>query len=152
MTEPEVRRLGRWLRRWCRSDAGLSILDRSERTKGCGWTTGGCWVLARTLTELLPSSSGAELWAIVDQSPWDADLVVHHFVVKIGRLYLDGDGYGQTQTLIRRLRREAWLHNPSLVLATPLVRRWAREQGIPCPSRLVSATKRALTDKLRRLG
>jgi len=87
--------LGRQLQTFCRSDAGLMLLP------GHGYLDGGCFALARALTQRLQSMS-ATIWVIEDHQ------VIQHAVCRVstrdnGALFLDGDGVGYPIDVLRKM-------------------------------------------------
>ena len=89
--------LGRAVKRFCRTNASFDILwSGPEETKGCGWTDGGCWILAAAIQQRW----GGELYCLT-RTGFDAQ----HVVVRFGNVFIDQDGPASAMALIRRFER-----------------------------------------------
>lgn len=76
------------------SEDARRVLDGDEGTRGCGWTSGGCYALALALESLIPDSTICTLCE-EENEPF-------HYVVRIpdGR-YLDGSGVFSKEELVK---------------------------------------------------
>jgi len=70
---------GRKLRRVLRSKRGWKILEHWD----CGWTDGGCLVLAKALRLWLGCGKVSGVWE---------GSIQHHAVLSVGQWIIDGDG------------------------------------------------------------
>ena len=98
---------GKELRKLLRSNEAMQILNSDSESNGSGWNDGGCYVLAKSLQELIPSS---ELWGIFREGGTGIDGKADHFIVKVGNTFYDGDGGSNTQQIIKRMYGD----NPNL--------------------------------------
>lgn len=101
---------------------------------GCGWLDGGCLPLAQALSVWL--GSGAKLWAVRDGFGR-----AQHVVVRLGDLYLDGDGASSAQALRRRWKRWEGIAEPHLTPFDPVE---AEAAGIFVSPELAAAALAAL--------
>jgi hypothetical protein len=81
----------------------------------CGWTDGGCLVLAEALLELLPGARGRMLQRQPHEYPTD-----HAFVILDGWCW-DGHGLTRPGTFMRRWAREAGSRHVSVPLDAELM-------------------------------
>jgi hypothetical protein len=89
--------LGRAVKRFCRTDVSFDILwSTSGEVKTCGWSDGGCWILAAAIQQ----HWGGELYCL-SRTGLDAQ----HIVVCFGKVFIDKDGPASAMTLIRRFER-----------------------------------------------
>jgi hypothetical protein len=89
--------LGRAVKHFCHSDASFEILQStSGKARHCGWSDGGCWILAAAIQQRW----GGELYAL---SRTGSD--TQHVVVRLGRVFIDQDGPASSIALIRRFER-----------------------------------------------
>jgi hypothetical protein len=89
--------LGRAVRCFCRSNASFGILrSMSGEAKTCGWSDGGCWILAAAIQQ----SWGGELYAL---SRTGSD--VQHAAVRFEKVLIDQDGPASAKLFIRRFER-----------------------------------------------
>lgn len=85
------------------SNAAYKILGNSVST----WIEGGCLLLAMALKRVFPQG---EILCIYDGEKPDPD----HCVLKLGDVYLDGDGVQSETELLNRWKTEEFLKNPRI--------------------------------------
>ena len=89
--------LGRAVRRFCRTDSSLAILwSKSDEARTCGWSDGGCWILAAAIQR----HWGGNLYCLSCLG-----LDAQHVVVRIGSVLIDQDGPASSVALIRKFER-----------------------------------------------
>jgi hypothetical protein len=97
------------LRTACQSTQFYQLLGRWD----CGAIDGGCLIVAEALHEVF---GAGELWGLYG-FPWPGNNrtpLLHHALLKIDNLYLDGDGISSEAVLCER-----WL-NEELICVTDL--------------------------------
>ena len=89
--------LGRAVRDFCRTNVSFDILRSAfGEARSCGWSDGGCWMLAAAIQQRW----GGELYAL-SRTGSDAQ----HVVVHIDQVFIDQDGPAFGKAFIRRFQR-----------------------------------------------
>jgi len=89
--------LGEAVKHFCLTNASFEILwSTLGGAKSCGWSDGGCWILAAAIQRRW----GGELYAL---SRTGVD--VQHVVVRIRTIFVDQDGPASARGLIRRFEK-----------------------------------------------
>ena len=81
VNQPELR-LGKAIKRFCRSAAAYRVLDATE-SRGATWTSGGCGLLALALQQLMPNEAVLAV---------KCDGRAQHVVFRVGAFLIDADG------------------------------------------------------------
>ena len=100
--------LGRRLKAALATDEAFQLLDKQRGLEDTTWTAGGCLLLA----DMLAKATGGQKVAIYDGETGIRIGHPEHIAVKLGEMYLDGDGASTEASLIDRWRREEGLGNP----------------------------------------
>lgn len=82
---------GRELKKLFAKNEAYHILDSETESEGGTYTMGGCYVLAKALNELIPSS---EIWGVYRDGGKGIKPrgYADHFVLKIGDMFYDSSG------------------------------------------------------------
>jgi hypothetical protein len=103
----------------------LDVLESNPETRGGSWVAGGCAMAARAIESVLV---GSELWAIGDLCDGPRG-VEHHFVVRFGPLFVDGEGAVSEDVVLSRWRDREGLIRPELRACDTEI---LMESGVPC--------------------
>lgn len=85
------------------SDA-YCILDSDKNLGGSTWNSGGCYLLARALHQVLPNSDIVALY--------DYDDVMQHVLVYYNGMFYDADGASTERELLKRWEEEEYIDDP----------------------------------------
>jgi hypothetical protein len=118
---------GRRLRRLLQTDEAYEILGPD----GGDWTAGGCWVLGEALTAWAGSAAGR--YVVIDYG------TPHHMVIRLGGLYVDGDGASTKRSLLKRWAEVEGLEKPQLEKWGKTDEAVWRGEGMSCPTDKVHA-------------
>jgi hypothetical protein len=99
VTEPRISPvvLGRAVRCFCGTNESFDILrSTSGEARSCGWSDGGCWILAAAIQQRW----GGELYAL-SRTGSEAQ----HAAIRFEKILIDQDGPASAKTFIRRFER-----------------------------------------------
>jgi len=130
---------GKALSRWLKTNKAYACLPDN-----CTWSAGGCWILARALKKYIGKE--AKLETILS-----AGLQIpQHVVVRVGDVYLDGDGASSAWRLVQRWEKLEWMDVTDIVPFSKDLQRVGRSQGIPCAAGTVDRLVDEITKKFGR--
>lgn len=110
-----TRQFGKELKKILSTNSAYAILDNEPEATGSSFLAGGCYALAAALLELMP---GAELWGVFRDGGVGIDGKADHFALKVGDIFIDGDGAQDERQMIRTWTRREFLNDPVLKRAS----------------------------------
>jgi hypothetical protein len=127
---PLAQRLSRRMKSILWTDATLALLP------GYGWNDGGCAILALALLKYFGVGQLVGVWSGRD---WPlSGSVLEHVVLKVGNVYLDGEGVSTEAALLERWRVKERVKNLHLeVMKRPQLIRVAEVEDIPIEPALI---------------
>jgi len=151
---PDITRIGKDLKKTLNSNKGLKLLNQWQ----CGWTDGGCLVLAKALRRWLGEGNILGVWEPVPlvaknvkskryQIPLHKEDIQHHAVLQINNWLIDGDGIFTRDVFMARWNASIYRDRVEL---RPFDFETAQTQGVETRYDIEDATVRFLDDKFRR--
>ena len=135
-----VREFGRKLHRVLCSKCGFAILDGWQ----CGWTDGGCLVLANALRRWLGEGEIVSVWEDLVYDNRSPDHVQHHTILSINGWVVDGDGVAERNKFLELWREREGVGIVRYGVFDPDV---AWEQGLASRPELEEEVERLLDSK-----
>lgn len=89
------------LKKALKTEEAYSILDHIEGADT--WVAGGCYLLAKTLMQLVPNAKLVVLMGLTkEQAQQLTEARPNHVLVKVGNYLVDGDGMSSEASLFKR--------------------------------------------------